>query len=457
MSVGYSIHIGINELSSHYSTESLFSLPACENDARVMASIAKKNGFNGRLFGKENICLSDEIALDANHWIANSTNIEKVFHEASSTLIEGDILLITYSGHGSSKKNYAEIDEYDETWCLWDRQFFDDEIFDLLTNFVAGVRVVIISDSCHSGTLIDWEVFGINKNLYERLRLQGVNFNNFESKILKEKRFNFAKFDENTWNDNLNILRLPEIEKQRQVNFEKYKEQLRNESLDKFIENETDSTIFQNIYKKIAELIRIPKFASGNSTIKPNVLTKLSNYINIKASIFFPQTNHLSNDKVISLNDISKIPLIENVKNIPRDLSDFIYENNPVIYSDVKKCVKQRLEQKLLDRSLAITPENIAKLLGVHLIVFSACQDNEETIAGCSDSENGMFTGTISCILGEENVPKLTYDSLHKKLEEILAEYKKYACDKTSLITKKQHPKIWKNSDSFLQQECLKI
>jgi hypothetical protein len=36
---------------------------------------------------------------------------------------------------------------------LFDRQVIDDEIYRLLGRFAAGVRVVAVSDSCHSGTV----------------------------------------------------------------------------------------------------------------------------------------------------------------------------------------------------------------------------------------------------------------------------------------------------------------
>src|SRR5262249_55362979 len=39
------------------------------------------------------------------------------------------------------------------TWCLYDRQVVDDELYALWAHFKAGVRVFVLSDSCHSGTV----------------------------------------------------------------------------------------------------------------------------------------------------------------------------------------------------------------------------------------------------------------------------------------------------------------
>lgn len=46
-----------------------------------------------------------------------------------------------------------EIDGQDETWCLYDAQLIDNEIYRLLGLFKIGVRVLVFSDSCHSGTV----------------------------------------------------------------------------------------------------------------------------------------------------------------------------------------------------------------------------------------------------------------------------------------------------------------
>jgi hypothetical protein len=46
-----------------------------------------------------------------------------------------------------------EADRLDETWCLYDGQLIDDELYLELSRFAAGVRILVLSDSCHSGTV----------------------------------------------------------------------------------------------------------------------------------------------------------------------------------------------------------------------------------------------------------------------------------------------------------------
>jgi hypothetical protein len=50
----------------------------------------------------------------------------------------------------------------DETWCLYDGQLLDDELHGAWEKFQAGVRILVFSDSCHSGTVLkmkkkDWD------------------------------------------------------------------------------------------------------------------------------------------------------------------------------------------------------------------------------------------------------------------------------------------------------------
>jgi hypothetical protein len=48
--------------------------------------------------------------------------------------------------------NSDEDDRFDETWCLFDRELVDDELYTLWSRFEPGVRVFMLSDSCHSGS-----------------------------------------------------------------------------------------------------------------------------------------------------------------------------------------------------------------------------------------------------------------------------------------------------------------
>lgn len=115
-------------------------LEASEYDATDMASVAHSQGFRHLTF------LSEQ---------ATSTALWAALQGPAAHLSAGDMLLLTYSGHGGQlpDKNQDEGDGWDETWCLYDRQLIDDELFAALTRLRQGVRVAVVSDSCHSGTV----------------------------------------------------------------------------------------------------------------------------------------------------------------------------------------------------------------------------------------------------------------------------------------------------------------
>ncbi|MGB8020316.1 MAG: caspase family protein, partial [Candidatus Nanopelagicales bacterium] len=54
-----------------------------------------------------------------------------------------------------------EADKQDETWVLYDRQVLDDELFQRWGKFAEGVRIVVLSDSCHSGSVVRAQLAGL--------------------------------------------------------------------------------------------------------------------------------------------------------------------------------------------------------------------------------------------------------------------------------------------------------
>jgi hypothetical protein len=87
---------------------------------------------------------------------ATAAAVTGAIADAAARLGAGDIFFLTYSGHGGQVKdtNGDEKDSRDETWVLYDREFVDDELYTLLGKFKHGVRVLVLSDSCHSGTVV---------------------------------------------------------------------------------------------------------------------------------------------------------------------------------------------------------------------------------------------------------------------------------------------------------------
>ncbi|MCA9103592.1 MAG: caspase family protein [Planctomycetales bacterium] len=74
--------------------------------------------------------------------------------EAARRLKSGDTFVFYFSGHGGQKpdENGDEFDGQDETLVAYDREIIDDELNTIWMRFNEGVRIVMLSDSCNSGT-----------------------------------------------------------------------------------------------------------------------------------------------------------------------------------------------------------------------------------------------------------------------------------------------------------------
>ena len=138
---GLSLHIGLNSVStSHYGGWS-GDLSACEFDAKDLAALATGQGM------KATVLLTKD---------GTRAKTLSQLRAASAKLVRGDFFMLTYSGHGGQVPDVSgeEPDKLDETWCLYDGQLIDDEMYLELSRFAAGVRIVVLSDSCHSGSVV---------------------------------------------------------------------------------------------------------------------------------------------------------------------------------------------------------------------------------------------------------------------------------------------------------------
>ena len=135
-----SLHIGLNLVDPAAYGGWDGPLAACEFDARDMAALARSRGMQPTV-------LMTRKATRA----ATLTALRK----AAKTLKPGDFYFLTYSGHGGQvpDTNRDEADRKDETWCLFDGQLIDDELYLEFSRFAAGVRILVLSDSCHSGSV----------------------------------------------------------------------------------------------------------------------------------------------------------------------------------------------------------------------------------------------------------------------------------------------------------------
>jgi hypothetical protein len=136
-----SLHVGLNRVDPVHYAGWPGVLQACENDARDMAAIAEHQGFEPA------VLLTRAATYEA---------VLGAIRRAAGLLHREDSFLLTFAGHGAQLpgSDPSEDDGLDETVVLFDRMLRDDELGTALRTFRPGVRLVVVSDSCHSGTVV---------------------------------------------------------------------------------------------------------------------------------------------------------------------------------------------------------------------------------------------------------------------------------------------------------------
>jgi hypothetical protein len=131
--------IGINDYPGTGS-----DLAGCVNDAQDWGNALAERGF------------SVSMMIDGD---ATRTKMIRAMTAAVSAVGSGDVVVITYSGHGTWQPDDDddEPDMRDEALCPHDfataGPLLDDDLFDIFAQRVKGARVVFLSDSCHSGSV----------------------------------------------------------------------------------------------------------------------------------------------------------------------------------------------------------------------------------------------------------------------------------------------------------------
>ncbi|MGQ0593948.1 MAG: caspase family protein [Gammaproteobacteria bacterium] len=131
--------IGINDYPG---TDS--DLSGCVNDANDWANVMKTHGF------------AVSVLLDAQ---ATKAAMTQAIGDLITGAQKGDALIVTYSGHGTWVPDASgdEPDSRDEALCPHDLArngpLLDDDLHALFASRAQGVRILLISDSCHSGSV----------------------------------------------------------------------------------------------------------------------------------------------------------------------------------------------------------------------------------------------------------------------------------------------------------------
>ena len=134
-----SLHIGINDYPGTGS-----DLSGCVNDANDWRETMEARDFQATSL------------LDGE---ATKSNMLEAISKIVADTGRDDIAVITYSGHGTwvPDEDDDEADGRDEALCPHDitqgQVLTDDELYDIFGERKRGARIIMISDSCHSGTV----------------------------------------------------------------------------------------------------------------------------------------------------------------------------------------------------------------------------------------------------------------------------------------------------------------
>ena len=151
----YALVIGIN----YFKTPEIRLNGCCKDAYNIKEILQNRFGF----LNNNITILTDETANIAKE--PNTSNIEEEFRKlVDKSSKNGKFIVIFYSGHGTQTPDERgkdfEIDGKDECWIPSDyksKGFFTDDKFrnQFLDKLGENVNVLIISDSCHSGSMAD--------------------------------------------------------------------------------------------------------------------------------------------------------------------------------------------------------------------------------------------------------------------------------------------------------------
>lgn len=140
MAKGISLHVGVNRPDP--AAFSVDTLVGCVNDAEAMYAIAKKRGFY-----KRRLLVDEDATFE---------RVASAILDAADELVAGDTFFLTFAGHGTQVTDADEepFEGKDEAVILYDHMLIDDALRrGLWPLFEDGVRILMVADCCHSGTI----------------------------------------------------------------------------------------------------------------------------------------------------------------------------------------------------------------------------------------------------------------------------------------------------------------
>ena len=144
--VGYSVHLAIEKYCYDADKCVGADLDHTLDAGRIFYELAKCHGF------KSALQLNDVPQFCADD-VATKANLEKHICAAKKLVADGDYFIVTFAGYGL-EPSILDKSSTVRGWYLDDCALTFTDLFALVGALGAGVRVLIVSNSCYSGSLI---------------------------------------------------------------------------------------------------------------------------------------------------------------------------------------------------------------------------------------------------------------------------------------------------------------
>lgn len=143
----YALHFGLDKPSYSIDNDSMIA-NSCVANSAYYHELSIMKGFESRHFPNEK---------------ATSYRLLRNLRACSKKMKAGDLLFLTYCGHGKSIAARSEFDGSSEVLILFDRIFLDQELKRCLNWFDKGIYIFIVTNSCQNGTLFKKKYTQIKK------------------------------------------------------------------------------------------------------------------------------------------------------------------------------------------------------------------------------------------------------------------------------------------------------
>lgn len=114
-------------------------LPGVMNDVRSMSDLFRRLNFQVQTLTEQSATAGATLSA---------------IRSAAGQLTSGDMFLFCYSGHGGQKASQDADEALDQYLLTYDQPIVDDQLGRLWPEFRKGVRIVVVTDSCHSGSSV---------------------------------------------------------------------------------------------------------------------------------------------------------------------------------------------------------------------------------------------------------------------------------------------------------------